>query len=141
MIEIDYDQLEGLAAIQCTDEEMAAVLRISVDTFTRRKQDDPEFQTRLAEGKARGRQSLRRVQWEAAQEGNATMMIWLGKQTLGQKDRAELTGAEGGPMKVQIEIMGAPPQQPRVQSEGRSAIGLAVERSAIAIDIMRPNGR
>lgn len=37
------------------------------------------------------RTSLRRMQWSKAKEGNVTMMIWLGKQVLGQKDRVEET--------------------------------------------------
>jgi uncharacterized protein with von Willebrand factor type A (vWA) domain len=40
---------------------------------------------------AKMRASLRRLQWGKAKEGNVTMMIWLGKQILGQKDRMEET--------------------------------------------------
>jgi hypothetical protein len=42
-----------------------------------------------------GRMSLRRLQWKKAQEGNTTMLIWLGKQYLGQSDKQELTGKDG----------------------------------------------
>jgi len=45
-----------------------------------------------------GKQSLRRKQFEAAIKGNVTMMIWLGKQNLGQSDKQELTGKDGGPL-------------------------------------------
>jgi hypothetical protein len=41
--------------------------------------------------------SLRRMQWEKAQTGNTTMLIWLGKQMLGQKDRLE-TSEEAQPL-------------------------------------------
>jgi hypothetical protein len=43
-IEFDRKVIEGLASIQCTDEEIAAVLGVSVDTLTRRKKDDPQGQ-------------------------------------------------------------------------------------------------
>jgi hypothetical protein len=33
--------------------------------------------------------SLRRLQAKKAAEGNVTMLIWLGKQYLGQSDRQE----------------------------------------------------
>ena len=33
--------------------------------------------------------SLRRMQFEKVQTGNTTMLIWLGKQMLGQKDKIE----------------------------------------------------
>jgi hypothetical protein len=34
-------------------------------------------------------------------QGNATMLVWLGKQWLGQNDRHELTGADGGPIQYE----------------------------------------
>lgn len=41
----------------------------------------------------------------AITDRNPTMQIWLGKQLLGQKDvqRVESTGADGGPVKTQLE--------------------------------------
>ena len=41
----------------------------------------------IKRGRARLRQSLRRAQIKSALSGNATMLIWLGKQYLGQSDR------------------------------------------------------
>jgi hypothetical protein len=37
-----------------------------------------------------GKTSLRRYQWKLAESGNATMLIWLGKQYLDQADKQEL---------------------------------------------------
>jgi hypothetical protein len=65
---------------------MGAVLGVSVDTLARRKRDDPEFVEALETGKAKGRATLRRLQWQCAEAGSNTMMIWLGKNTLGQRD-------------------------------------------------------
>src|SRR5690242_12967431 len=89
VIELDLDLVEDLAAIQCTDEEIAAVLNVSVDTITRRKQKAPEFAEKLAAGRSRGRASLRRLQWRIAEQGNAAMAIFLGKNLLGQRDKFE----------------------------------------------------
>ena len=36
-----------------------------------------------------GRATLRRLQWQRANGGADTMLIWLGKQMLGQKDKVE----------------------------------------------------
>ena len=36
-----------------------------------------------------GRMSLRRKQYTAAIDGNTTMMVWLGKNWLGQSDQPE----------------------------------------------------
>src|SRR5689334_19037320 len=83
--QIDMNLVETLAAMQCTDEEIAATLRVSINTITRRKADDPEFAAALEAGKARGRASLRRIQWKLATGGNAAMAIFLGKNLLGQR--------------------------------------------------------
>lgn len=99
-IKIDYKQVEQLAAIQCTDEEIAAVLGVERSTIKRRKKDDDEFCTAYKKGQQRGKASLRRMQFKAAEGGNATMLIWLGKQYLGQSDKTqhELSGPGGGPI-------------------------------------------
>jgi len=45
------------------------------------------------------RVALARLQWRAAAAGNATMLMWLGKQILGQSgDPAELAGRDGAPV-------------------------------------------
>ena len=97
---IDQKQVEELARIGCTEEDMAAVLGVSVDTLQRRKRASAEFRGAIEKGRASLRNSLRRLQVKKALEGNVTMLIWLGKQLLGQSDRqnTELTGPEGMPM-------------------------------------------
>jgi len=80
---IDKDLVRKLAGIQCTNEEIAAVLNCSADTLERR------FAGVIKEGRANGRQSLKRAQYKKAMEGNPTMLIWLGKQFLGQRDQPE----------------------------------------------------
>ena len=99
-IKIDYKQVEQLAAMQCTDEEIAAVLGVERSTIKRRKKDDDEFCTAYKKGKERGKASLRRMQFKAAEGGNATMLIWLGKQYLDQSDKTqqEISGPGGGPI-------------------------------------------
>jgi len=99
-IKIDYKQVEQLAAMQCTDEEIAAVLGVERSTIKRRKKDDDEFCTAYKKGKERGKASLRRMQFKVAEGGNATMLIWLGKQYLGQSDKTqqEISGPDGGPI-------------------------------------------
>jgi hypothetical protein len=78
---IDESQVEELAAILCTMEEIAAVVGCSVDTLERR------FADTIKKGRERGKSSLRRIQWRLAQDGNAALAIWLGKQWLGQADK------------------------------------------------------
>ena len=84
---IDFARLKALAQIQCTDVEIAAVLGCSHATFERGKAKDPRIAEFMEEGKAAGRISLRRKQFEIAMKGNPTMLIWCGKQSLGQSDK------------------------------------------------------
>lgn len=79
--EIDESLVEKLASIHCTMEEIASVCDCSVDTLERR------FAELIKKAKDKGKSSLRRHQWESAQKGNVTMLIWLGKQLLGQTDK------------------------------------------------------
>ena len=102
-IQIDLKQVERLAELFCTDEELAHGLGISVDTLARRK-SSPKFAELLAKGKAKGKTSLRRKQYHVALGGNVTMLIWLGKQHLGQVDRQEVTGTNPGSFMVVSEI-------------------------------------
>lgn len=82
---IDYDLVEKLANIQCTQQEIATFLGCSVDTLQR----DETFCGLYKKGQESGKMSLRRIQFKLA-EKNATMALWLGKQYLGQKDNIEV---------------------------------------------------
>lgn len=79
--EIDYVAVEKLANIQCTQEEIASFLGLSVRTLQR----DEEFCRIYKKGQENGKMSLRRIQFKLA-ERNPTMALWLGKQYLGQRD-------------------------------------------------------
>ena len=76
---IDLDHLEKLAILHCTDEEIASFFGITVRTSGRRKQN-PVFAAILENGRNKAKALLRRFQFEKAQQGNVTMLIWLGKQ-------------------------------------------------------------
>lgn len=91
--EIDWRDVEKLAAMQCTQEEVAAFCECAVDTLERACVRDKEmpFSEFYAQHKGTGKISLRRMQWACAQKGNVTMLIWLGKNMLGQKDGRDET--------------------------------------------------
>ena len=82
--------IESLAHIMCTDEEIAGILDVSVDTLLN-EDNKGLFRSAIEKGKQGGKASLRREQWKLAQKGNASMLIWLGKQWLGQTDKVEQT--------------------------------------------------
>jgi hypothetical protein len=108
IVNIDFDELEKLCSLQCTDEEIAAWFGVSVRTIEgRRKQ--PEFAEVMNRGKAKGRISVRRAQMKLLDAGSGTMGVWLGKQLLGQRDVTpiELSGPNGEPVQMSLEALDA----------------------------------
>jgi hypothetical protein len=92
--------VKGLGQIQATTKECAAVLGVTEPTFIKFKQDHKAVQDAYDAGEGNGRASLRRRQFKAADAGNATMLIWLGKQYLGQSDKQLIGGDEDNPVNV-----------------------------------------
>jgi hypothetical protein len=87
---IDAEVAKRAASIGCTRDEIAAVLGVSPATLYNALKADETLRADIEEGLNHGRATLRRLQWQQANNGNATMLIWLGKQLLGQKDHVEL---------------------------------------------------
>jgi hypothetical protein len=88
----DYEKLVAMIRIQCTQEEICGVFGMSVDTLNRRiaERGYENFAGLYKKHSDEGKASLRRSQWKKAQDGNATMLIWLGKQMLGQRDKQDV---------------------------------------------------
>lgn len=87
----DWDKIKSACEIQCTGAEIASIMGFSYDTLERKikekyKKSAAEWIKEQSQG---GRASLRRLQWKAANNGNTSMLIWLGKQYLGQSDKVE----------------------------------------------------
>ena len=99
---IDYDKVEKLAAIMCTQEEIASVLGCSVDTLQR----DTEFCGIYKKGLEKGKSSLRRKQFELANK-NPAMAIFLGKNYLGQTDKQEISAVNTN---INTDISDLPPE-------------------------------
>jgi hypothetical protein len=83
-------QINGLARIQCTQREAAAVLGVHRQTFSDFLNTYKKAMEAWEDGQDQGRASIRRMQYKAAESGNVTMQIWLGKQMLDQRDRTAI---------------------------------------------------
>lgn len=86
--QFDHALVEQLAAIGCTQEEIGTIVGVTDRTLRKRASDA------IAKGHDRMRVSLRRWQYEKAKDGNVAMLIWLGKQYLGQRERIDETRRE-----------------------------------------------
>lgn len=95
-IEIDQQKFETLCAIFCTQEEIASIFNCSIDTINRwcKKTYGETFADTYKKKSSKGKMSLRRMQFKAAEAGNVSMLIWLGKQYLDQKEQQETTIAD-----------------------------------------------
>ena len=85
---INQKQFEALCSIQCTKEEICNVLGVTEKTLNNWCKEiyGNSFSLVFAEKRDLGKVSLRRTQWKAAEKGNITMQIWLGKQILKQSE-------------------------------------------------------
>lgn len=105
---IDWETVRKLAAIACTVDEVAGVIGVSHDTLERaskrvHKKAITEYMAPFA---AAGNASLRRRQWQAAMDGDRTMLVWLGKQRLGQVDshHQKISGDPDNPTPVVLYL-------------------------------------
>jgi hypothetical protein len=97
---MDLGVIERGASIGCSKDELAALSGFARSTFYKYLAEDPAVQEAIDRGAAKGQATLRRLQWKGAEEGNATMLVWLGKQLLGQRDSIAHTGGDGGPITI-----------------------------------------
>ena len=74
------EEVFKLAQLGCKDNEIADWFGITDSTLRY------QFTDELLKGREALKQTLRRAQIEVALKGNATMLIWLGKNILGQSD-------------------------------------------------------
>ena len=81
------DELIRMIHIQCTQEEIAYVMGVSVDTLALRVKQlfKVNFTEFYKKHNALGKISIRRAQYKLM-ETNSAMAIWLGKQYLGQRE-------------------------------------------------------
>ena len=89
---VEWDKVDAMAAIDCTQEEIASVLGCDIATLNRASKRERKitFAEYLGQKRLAGNVSLRRAQWKkAVEERDKTLLIWLGKQRLGQRQNPE----------------------------------------------------
>ena len=84
-IEIDPKQVEAFTRLGSPASEIADFLGVSESTIRRK------FTKELAKSRAVRRMKLREFQWNQAKEGSVPMLIFLGKEELGQGQEAKET--------------------------------------------------
>ena len=97
--EIDQKSFENLCELQCTKEEICGFFDVTdktLDSWCARTYN-ASFSEVFKAKRGKGRIALRRWQMQAAQKGNTSMLIFLGKNYLAQTDamRVEANVADG----------------------------------------------
>ena len=97
--EINWTQFDMLCTLHCTQVEIAGFFDCTVDTIQNhcKKKWKMGFSEYYDKKSSAGKIALRRKQMELAgltegtkhRPGDKTMLIWLGKNMIGQKDRHE----------------------------------------------------
>ena len=88
--ELDKEQVYKLALMHCNMQEMSDFFGVDVKTLR------VNYSQEILKGKAEGKIRLRKKQFQVAENGNCSMLIWLGKQVLGQSDQQ--TGDDNTPL-------------------------------------------
>jgi hypothetical protein len=96
-IEIDKTEFEKLCMLFCTLTEIADFFDCTDDTINNwcKKEYGESFSGVYKRKSSKGKISLRRKQFQVAMAGDRGMLIWLGKQYLGQSDKLDFTESEG----------------------------------------------
>jgi hypothetical protein len=89
----DLNVVAACGRFKATQETMAEIFGVSRKTINIEMQN-PEgaFCYTYKSAHSNARMTLSEAQWAKAMEGDNTMLIWMGKQHLDQKDKSETTG-------------------------------------------------
>jgi len=90
-ISINWDQFDQLVSFQCTQEEIAAFFKCSVDTIDRALQHErgESFADVWSKRRLYGKIRLRKAQFDIVEKcgpGSATMAIWLDKKIMPEEN-------------------------------------------------------
>lgn len=90
---IDWELVDQLLIAGCLGTEIAAHFGMNANTFYNRVSDEYNmgFSEYSQQKKSHGDSLIRKAQFDKALERDNTMMIWLGKQRLGQKENHEVS--------------------------------------------------
>jgi hypothetical protein len=108
--QIDWEILDKLCQLQCTQKEIAYFFDCTDDTIQNLciKHKNKGFSEYYAQKAVVGKIAVRRKQLQIAETGNTTMLIWLGQNWLGQSNRETVTNDSEKEIKVNINILNEP---------------------------------
>lgn len=104
---INWDEVGKMLEAGCSGVGIAA--SIGVDEGTLRKRCEKDLKCSFSEfaqqKKSKGDDLLRAKQFALAMKGDKTLLIWLGKQRLGQTDRQDQKHEHSGGIALEVEYI------------------------------------
>lgn len=88
--EIDQTKFEELCELQCSEKEICETFGVTDKTLSawcKRTYNTKNFSDTFSQKRKIGFHKLRSKQYSIAMSGNTTMLIWLGRNWLGQTDK------------------------------------------------------
>ena len=86
-IQLDVDDIRELASEGNSMEDISTLLGVSNDVIS----NNDEYKRAYELGMCDMRATLRHSQFQSAKSGNTTMLVWLGKVILGQREETVST--------------------------------------------------
>jgi transcriptional regulator with XRE-family HTH domain len=86
-IEIDIREVERLAGLGLTQEEIALSLGVSLATITRRSRDSDDFDEAIKRGSARALGEVANALFQRAIRGDISAAIWWEKTRAGRSEK------------------------------------------------------
>jgi hypothetical protein len=122
LISIDWDKAASYAQAGCNGVQIAGMLGIHPNTLYEAcdRENKLSFSDWIAAKRSKGDAMIIAKQFEAAiKNGDKTMLIWLGKQRLGQRDKSDHDYTSGGEPMPTITLV---PYEPSSDADQRQEV-------------------
>jgi hypothetical protein len=105
---IDWEKVDRLIEAGCSGHEIAPAIGISSDTLYERcvLEKEMTYSDYSSKLRSKGDGLIKAKQFQLAMSGNPSMLIWLGKNRLGQSDKAQIEQTNVLPHTLKIEFVG-----------------------------------
>jgi len=105
---IDWEKVDRLIEAGCSGHEIAPAIGVDSDTLYSRCVHDKgmTYSDYSAKLRSKGDGLLKAKQFQLAMSGNPAMLVWLGKNRLGQTDKAHVENTDTQPQTIRIEFVG-----------------------------------
>jgi hypothetical protein len=96
-IELDLAEIERLAGLGLTEQEICDSLGVCVDTLGNRKKESSDFSEAIKRGKAHAHREVANKLYERCMAGELGAIVWYEKTRCNRTDKLQVTSEERKP--------------------------------------------